>query len=122
MRFEEEIDLLEAVQKMLPNSKRNTLRRMLTEGRIRVDGKIIHKARHTVSIGAEVSITDRSSAAEDAPPPQPKKKEQRLVVIGGAICGQDIFSNLPASKSMIRFVPSAQQPTLQSSKVQNCQN
>ena len=81
MRFEEEIDLLEAVQKMLPNSKRNTLRRMLTEGRIRVDGKIIHKARHTVSIGAEVSITDRSSAAEDAPPPQPKKKPVRIKIL-----------------------------------------
>lgn len=81
MRFEEEIDLLEAVQKMLPNSKRNTLRRMLTEGRIRVDDKIIHKARHTVSIGAEVSITDRSSAAEDAPPPQTKKKPVRIKIL-----------------------------------------
>ena len=81
MKFEEEIDLLEAVQKMLPSSKRNTLRRMLTEGRIRVDGKIIHKARHTVSIGSEVSVTDRSIAAEEAPPPQPKKKRIRIKIL-----------------------------------------
>ena len=34
----------------------------------------------------------------------------------------DESPNALDSKSMIGFVPSAQQPTLQSSKVQNCQN
>ena len=81
MKFEEEIDLLEAVQKMLPTSKRNTLRRMLTEGRIRVDGKIVHKARYIVPIGSDVSVTDRLIAAEDAPPPQPKKKRIRIKIL-----------------------------------------
>jgi len=81
MKFEEEIDLLEAAQKMLPASKRNTLRRMLTEGRIRVDGKIVHKARYIVPIGSDVSVTDRLIAAEDAPPPQPKKKRIRIKIL-----------------------------------------
>ncbi|MDP6864509.1 MAG: RluA family pseudouridine synthase [Candidatus Poseidoniaceae archaeon] len=81
MKFEEEIDLLEAAQKMLPTSKRNTLRRMLTEGRIRVDGKIVHKARYIVPIGSDVSVTDRLIAAEDAPPPQPKKKRIRIKIL-----------------------------------------
>ena len=42
MIVKEEIDLIEALQSMYPQSKRNTLRKMLTQGRVLVDGEITY--------------------------------------------------------------------------------
>ena len=42
MKFEREIELIEALSALFPKSKRNTLRKMLTEGRALVDGKVVH--------------------------------------------------------------------------------
>ena len=44
MIVESDIELLAALSIIYPESKKNKLRKMLTEGRVEVDGKIIHKA------------------------------------------------------------------------------
>ena len=59
MKFEQDIELIEAVALQFPNSKRNTLRKMLTAGRVLVDGKPIHKAKHIVNAGSTVTISDK---------------------------------------------------------------
>ena len=81
MKFEQEIELIEAVALQFPNSKRNTLRKMLTAGRVLVDGKPIHKAKHIVNAGSTVTISDKESAAKNTPPPMPKKRHPRIKIL-----------------------------------------
>ena len=51
MQFNQDTELIEALAAMYPNSKRNTLRKMLTSGRVTVDGKVVHKAKFIVEKG-----------------------------------------------------------------------
>ena len=81
MKFEKEIELIEALSAHFPKSKRNTLRKMLTEGRALVDGKVVHKAKHIVSVGSSVTIADREQAAISSPPPQPKRPRPRIKIL-----------------------------------------
>ena len=73
MEFNQDIELIEALGEMYPNSKRNTLRKMLTSGRVSVDGEIIHKAKFILKKGKKVIVSDRESAAISSPPPSPRK-------------------------------------------------
>ena len=81
MKFEKEIELIEALSTHFPKSKRNTLRKMLTEGRALVDGKVVHKAKHIVPAGSSVTIADREQAAISSPPPQPKRPHPRIKIL-----------------------------------------
>ena len=72
MNFEQDIELIEALGEMYPNSKRNTLRKMLTSGRVMVEGKVVHKAKFIVEKGNSVTVSDRETAALSSPPPAPK--------------------------------------------------
>ena len=81
MKFEKEIELLEALSSMHPNSKRNTLRKMLTAGRVMVDGNIIHKAKFLVPNGANISISDKETASKSSPPPVVKKQNPRIKIL-----------------------------------------
>lgn len=81
MKFEKEIELLEALSLMHPNSKRNTLRKMLTAGRVMVDGNIIHKAKFLVPNGANISISDKETASKSSPPPVVKKQNPRIKIL-----------------------------------------
>ena len=81
MKFEKEIELIEALSAHFPKSKRNTLRKMLTEGRALVDGKVVHKAKHIVPVGSSVTIADREQAAISSPPPQPKRPHPRIKIL-----------------------------------------
>ena len=81
MKFENEIELLEALSLMHPNSKRNTLRKMLTAGRVMVDGNIIHKAKFLVPNGANISISDKETASKSSPPPAVKKQNPRIKIL-----------------------------------------
>ena len=81
MKFETEIELIEALSAHFPKSKRNTLRKMLTEGRALVDGKVVHKAKHIVPVGSSVTIADREQAAISSPPPQPKRPHPRIKIL-----------------------------------------
>lgn len=81
MKFEKEIELLEALSLMHPNSKRNTLRKMLTTGRVMVDGNIIHKAKFLVPNGANITISDKETASKSSPPPVVKKQNPRIKIL-----------------------------------------
>ena len=81
MKFENEIELLEALSLMHPNSKRNTLRKMLTAGRVMVDGNIIHKAKFLVPNGSTISISNKETASRSSPPPSVKKQNTRIKIL-----------------------------------------
>lgn len=81
MKFEEATELIEALAAHLPNSKRNTLRKILTEGRALVDGKAVHKAKYVVQPGSIVTISDKESAAILSPPPPPKKRYFKIKIL-----------------------------------------
>ncbi len=81
MKVEQETELIEALALIFPNSKRNTLRKMLTSGRVMVDGKIIHKAKHLVNPGATITISDKQTAAVNSPAPAPKKQHPRIKIL-----------------------------------------
>ena len=81
MKVEQETELIEALAFIFANSKRNTLRKMLTSGRVMVDGKIIHKAKHLVNPGATITISDKQTAAANSPAPSPKKQHPRIKIL-----------------------------------------
>ncbi|RJU86847.1 MAG: RluA family pseudouridine synthase [Candidatus Poseidoniales archaeon] len=81
MNVEQETELIEVLASKFPNSKRNKLRKMLTEGRASVDGKVIHKAKFIVQPGSVVKISNRESAAKKSPPPAPKKQHLRIKIL-----------------------------------------
>jgi len=81
MKFKQDMELIEALAAHFPNSKRNTLRKMLTEGRALVDGNVVHKAKHLVEAGSSVTISDRENAALISPPPMPKKPHPRIKIL-----------------------------------------
>ncbi|MDP6870090.1 MAG: RluA family pseudouridine synthase [Candidatus Poseidoniaceae archaeon] len=72
MQFKEDMELIEALASHFPNSKRNKLRKMLTEGRILVDKKIIHKAKYIVKKGSKISILNKKEVVD-----KPIKKSQK---------------------------------------------
>lgn len=73
--------LLEVVAGLYPETTRAKIRKMLTEGRVLVDGQVQHRAKHSVDAGQTVEITDRAKGKEAAPPPAPNKKQHRLSII-----------------------------------------
>ncbi len=81
MKTEQDIELLEALSHIFPNSKRNTLRKMLTEGRVLVDDKVIHKAKFVVEKGSVIEISNRENAIKNTPPPEPKKKHHKIKIL-----------------------------------------
>ena len=54
---------------------------MLTSGRVMVEGEIIHKAKHLVSAGSNVTISDKQTAAKNSPAPAPKRQHSRIKII-----------------------------------------
>ena len=58
----QEIDLLSFLKESFPSSSTNKLRKMLSSGRIRVNGEIIHAAKNVLTNGDLVEILDKSSS------------------------------------------------------------
>ena len=81
MKVEQETELIEILSSYFPNSKRNKLRKMLTEGRVHVDGNVVHKAKFIVNPGHIVTISDKESAIKNTPPPAPKKRHTRIKIL-----------------------------------------
>jgi len=61
--------LLEFLKEVHPQSTTTTLRKMLTQGRVTVNGEVAHRAKHEVVSGDAVHILPRSRAEEITPPP-----------------------------------------------------
>ena len=83
MKFnvEEEIILLSALQLMYPESTKSKLRKMLTEGRVLVDGTPVYKAKELLTKGNFVTVINRSEAIVKSPPPEPRKQFSKLKII-----------------------------------------
>ena len=76
-----EESLLDTLSGFMKQTSRAKLRKMLTEGRILVDGTVVHKAKHQLSHGSEIELLSRPKAQELTPPPIPKYKKIDLNVL-----------------------------------------
>ena len=71
--------LLDELTIQFKQTSRNKLRKMLTEGRISVNGKIEHKAKRELFKGDLVKILDKTTSKEITPPPQQKIKNLEII-------------------------------------------
>ena len=78
---EEELILLAALELMYPQSTKTKLRKMLTEGRVLVDGEPVYKAKKLLAKGNLVSVINRSEAMIKSPPPEARKQFSKLKII-----------------------------------------
>ena len=78
---EDELILLAALELMYPKSTKTKLRKMLTEGRVLVDGKPVYKAKEQLAKGNLVSVINRSEAKVKSPPPEGRKQFSKLKII-----------------------------------------
>ena len=65
---------------MMPSTSKSKLRKMLTEGRIQVNGEVIHKAKYNVSSKSLIEILERKKALANTPPPKSRKNSKLNVV------------------------------------------
>lgn len=78
---EEDSNLLALLVKIFPQSSKATLRKMLTSGRVTVDGKVCYRAKHEVTIGAQIEILDKVKASEESPSPKAQYSGPKLNII-----------------------------------------
>ena len=71
--------LLDTLSINFKETSKNKLRKMLTEGRISVNGKIEHKAKRELINGDIVKILDKSTSKELTPPPKQKTKNLDII-------------------------------------------
>lgn len=73
--------LLDALRRIHPDSSTGTLRRMLTQGRVQVDGTTVHAAKAELTSGQRVEVVARVTAADEHPAPSKKQKGPKLNVL-----------------------------------------
>jgi len=78
---EDELILLAALELMYPQSTKTKLRKMLTEGRVLVEGEPVYKAKKQLAKGNLVSVINRSEAMIKSPPPEARKQFSKLKII-----------------------------------------
>ncbi len=71
--------LLDELSIQFIQTSKNKLRKMLTEGRISINGKIEHKAKRELTKGDVIKILDKTTSKEITPPPQHKVKNLEIV-------------------------------------------
>ncbi len=81
MKVEKNTPLLEILSVMFENTSRRKIRKMLTDGRILVDGVVVHKAQLEVEAGQIVEMIGKAKAIQETPPPRAKKKSARKLKI-----------------------------------------
>ncbi len=77
--IESEQSLIETLSKSFPNSSKNKIRKMLTEGRISVNGEIEHKAKRPLKKSDIVEILDKTISRELTPPPKQKPTNLNII-------------------------------------------
>ena len=55
---------------MFPNSSGSTLRKMLTQGRVVLNGEVVHRAKHELTDGDTIEVLERQRAERRTPPPK----------------------------------------------------
>ena len=78
---EDEDTLLNALAVMYPHSSNSTLRKMLTEGRVTVDGASIYKAKEIVQKGGLIKVISRVEANKISPHPKGEKHSSKLLIL-----------------------------------------
>ena len=78
---EDELILLAVLELMYPQSTKTKLRKMLTEGRVLVEGEPVYKAKKQLAKGNLVSVINRSEAMIKSPPPEARKQFSKLKII-----------------------------------------
>jgi len=78
---EDDLILLAALELMYPQSTKTKLRKMLTEGRVLVEGEPVYKAKKLLTKGNLVSVINRSEAMIKSPPPEARKQFSKLKII-----------------------------------------
>ncbi|MGB2276291.1 MAG: hypothetical protein ACPH5S_04900, partial [Candidatus Poseidoniaceae archaeon] len=73
--------VLDALRRIHPDSSTGTLRRMLTQGRVQVDGATVHAAKAELSPGQRVDVVARATAADEHPQPPRAPKGPKLDVL-----------------------------------------
>ena len=73
----QEIDLLSFLKENFPSSSTNKLRKMLSSGRIKINGEIIHAAKKVLTNGDLVELLDKSSIN---PIPNLANKQDKLPI------------------------------------------
>ena len=68
----EDAALLDVLKNQYPQSSAAKLRKMLTQGRVTVNGEVEHRAKETVVKGTKVVVLDRPAAFDKTPPPTVK--------------------------------------------------
>ena len=83
MKFnvEDESFLLPTLVLMFPQSTKTKLRKMLTGGRVLVNGIPVYKAKELLFSGDEVQIINHADAIKKSPPPKPKKQLSKLKIL-----------------------------------------
>lgn len=77
--IESEQSLIEVLSKSFPNSSKNKIRKMLTEGRISINGEIEHKAKRPLKESDIVEILDKTISRELTPPPKQKLTNLNII-------------------------------------------
>lgn len=78
---EEGETLLDALRRIHPNSSTGTLRRMLTQGRVHVDGASVHAAKTELVAGQRIDVVAKTTASEEHPAPLKGPKGPKLDVL-----------------------------------------
>ena len=81
LNVENESFLLATLTMMFPESTKSKLRKMLTEGRVLVNGIPVYKAKELLSKGDKITVINRSDARKKSPPPEPKKQFSKLKIL-----------------------------------------
>lgn len=78
---EDDVTILGCLSRIFPNSSKNTLRIMLTKGRVLVDDVVIYRAKHEVSPGQIIVISDKPKAEEDYRLKKKQRKQSKLEIL-----------------------------------------
>lgn len=80
-KVEKTTSLLDSLAYFMPKTSRSKLRKMLTEGRIQINGEVEHRAKTELSAGTEIEVLSRVKAQEITPPPASKQKKSNLTIL-----------------------------------------
>ena len=81
MRIESEMELIEALSLRFPKSSKNTLRKMLTAGRVTVDEVVLHKAKTIIKPGSILKVLEKETAVKLNPQSQIREKPLRIKIL-----------------------------------------
>ena len=74
-------DVLSELRHHFPDSSSTKLRKMLTEGRVQVNGEITHRAKHNLNVGDTITLLGRAEANTISPPPKKFQYQPKMNIM-----------------------------------------